>query len=407
MLVAIVALASCGKLPQLRNYLHGALQAGIDPDRLAGGPEDAGRLRRLSHRDLAPSTVIERGSRQVRGGAVTVGPVAVEPDFAERIARAAGPGVTVRDVAVMPGGHSGLTHRVSLDGLAGHERWSIKSTPPGRTPRGRHDVLRQARVVRALEPARDVPVPSCAFEDIDAAAVLRRRLRAGRGGRPGDRRGRVERSTPSWSRRAGAPPPRCSPTCTAWPSVDLRVTGAGDRRAARARSSSCGAQTMAAAPRWTSDPVFVRLRDAMLADVPAAERAALVHGDFRLGNMLFDGAVPRAVIDWEIWAVGDPLVDLGWFVQFTDGENFPGHRPARRRHADRLPGARSRTTRLTGEPARVDLLVHGPRVPEAGGDPGPQPSPSPRRALPRSRFRRCSDPASTATCAAGSRSSVS
>jgi 4-carboxymuconolactone decarboxylase len=34
MLVAIVSLASCGQLQQLRNYLHGALQAGIDPDRI-------------------------------------------------------------------------------------------------------------------------------------------------------------------------------------------------------------------------------------------------------------------------------------------------------------------------------------------------------------------------------------
>ena len=34
-------------------------------------------------------------------------PVAVEPDFADRLARAAGPGVTVRSVEVMPGGHSG------------------------------------------------------------------------------------------------------------------------------------------------------------------------------------------------------------------------------------------------------------------------------------------------------------
>ncbi|MDF2434519.1 MAG: 4-carboxymuconolactone decarboxylase [Mucilaginibacter sp.] len=34
MMVAIVSLASCGQLAQLRNYLHGALQAGIDPQRI-------------------------------------------------------------------------------------------------------------------------------------------------------------------------------------------------------------------------------------------------------------------------------------------------------------------------------------------------------------------------------------
>ena len=40
------------------------------------------------------------------------------------------------------------------------------------------------------------------------------------------------------------------------------------------------------------------------------------------------------MIDWEIWSIGDPLVDLAWFVQFTDADNFPGSaatRPARHR----------------------------------------------------------------------------
>jgi len=82
-------------------------------------------------------------------------------------------------------------------------------------------------------------------------------------------------------------------------------------------------QTMSAA-KMDDDPAYVRLRAAMLSDVPPLGRAAVVHGDFRLGNILFDGVEPRALIDWEIWSLGDPLVDLAWFVQFTDGDNFPG-----------------------------------------------------------------------------------
>jgi aminoglycoside phosphotransferase (APT) family kinase protein len=62
----------------------------------------------------------------------------------------------------------------------------------------------------------------------------------------------------------------------------------------------------------------------MRTRVPSSGRASLTHGDFRLGNILFVGDVPEAVIDWEIWSIGEPLVDLAWFVQFTDGENFPG-----------------------------------------------------------------------------------
>lgn len=50
----------------------------------------------------------------------------------------------------------------------------------------------------------------------------------------------------------------------------------------------------------------------------------MVHGDYRLGNILMAGSSPQAVIDWEIWSVGDPAVDIGWFAQFTDATNYPG-----------------------------------------------------------------------------------
>jgi len=41
-------------------------------------------------------------------------------------------------------------------------------------------------------------------------------------------------------------------------------------------------------------------------------RRGVVHGDFRLGNMILGGAGVRAVLDWELVHVGDPLEDLGW-----------------------------------------------------------------------------------------------
>lgn len=52
--------------------------------------------------------------------------------------------------------------------------------------------------------------------------------------------------------------------------------------------------------------------------------SAFVHGDFRLGNIMFDGAEPRGVIDWEIWGHTDPGIDLGWFLVFCNPELFPG-----------------------------------------------------------------------------------
>jgi aminoglycoside phosphotransferase (APT) family kinase protein len=47
------------------------------------------------------------------------------------------------------------------------------------------------------------------------------------------------------------------------------------------------------------------------------------HGDFRLGNTLGQDGRVTAVIDWEIWSVGDPRVDLAWFTYFTDEACHP------------------------------------------------------------------------------------
>src|SRR5581483_4605067 len=58
------------------------------------------------------------------------------------------------------------------------------------------------------------------------------------------------------------------------------------------------------------------------ARIPSAEPAALVHGDFRLGNMLAVGPDITAIVDWEIWALSDPRVDLGWFLLTADPETY-------------------------------------------------------------------------------------
>jgi aminoglycoside phosphotransferase (APT) family kinase protein len=45
---------------------------------------------------------------------------------------------------------------------------------------------------------------------------------------------------------------------------------------------------------------------------PAPKTMALVHGDFRNGNLMIGPDGVRAVLDWEIAHVGDPMEDLGW-----------------------------------------------------------------------------------------------
>jgi aminoglycoside phosphotransferase (APT) family kinase protein len=48
------------------------------------------------------------------------------------------------------------------------------------------------------------------------------------------------------------------------------------------------------------------------ARVPRGAPRALVHGDFRIGNVMFGPDGVRAVLDWELVHWGDPMEDLGW-----------------------------------------------------------------------------------------------
>ncbi|TFH14372.1 MAG: phosphotransferase family protein, partial [Acidimicrobiales bacterium] len=59
-------------------------------------------------------------------------------------------------------------------------------------------------------------------------------------------------------------------------------------------------------------PVLELVRNWLLDFRPAAGRTSLVHGDFRLGNMIVGPEGLRAVIDWELAHLGDPMEDLGW-----------------------------------------------------------------------------------------------
>jgi aminoglycoside phosphotransferase (APT) family kinase protein len=57
-----------------------------------------------------------------------------------------------------------------------------------------------------------------------------------------------------------------------------------------------------------------RLLDWLPANAPPTDDTTIVHGDYRLDNMIFDRGAPRvlAVIDWEISTLGDPLAELSY-----------------------------------------------------------------------------------------------
>jgi aminoglycoside phosphotransferase (APT) family kinase protein len=80
-----------------------------------------------------------------------------------------------------------------------------------------------------------------------------------------------------------------------------------------------------------------RLIDWLQAHAPVDDEAAIVHGDFRCDNLIFDPVEPRvlAILDWELATIGHPLADFAYFLMIhrlpslafpgLAGVDLPGH----------------------------------------------------------------------------------
>lgn len=229
-------------------------------------------------------------------------------DLGELRGRLAGAGVT--RVAPLSGGASGLTFAGDLDG----RRVVIKVAPPGVEPVAHRDVLRQARVIKALA-GSGVPVPRVLCEDpgdppgtpplyvmTHAEGDCVEPLFDGSGGFEG----LAERYRNAC--RAMAALHRLAPS-----DLGLGADPVADPAAEVHRwSDTLRTVDPALAPGWTA------VRDALLECAPSAMAPRVVHGDFRLGNLLAVGSQVSAVIDWEIWSIGDPRIDVGWFLINSD-----------------------------------------------------------------------------------------
>nr|WP_231893904.1 MULTISPECIES: phosphotransferase family protein [unclassified Rhodococcus (in: high G+C Gram-positive bacteria)] len=221
-------------------------------------------------------------------------------------------GVTVSTFEPLLGGHSGLTYRVGTsDG-----DFVVKAVPEGQRSVGRHDMLRQASILRALADT-DVPVPAIVAVDEQEPAWFAMELVVGESLEPVLDDPEVESSI------AAARMRRAAEVLPALHAVPLeRIPDTGDTLSP-ADELDRWSKTLAAVPVELVEGAdeLVRL---LRRDIPTAITPTLVHGDYRLGNIISDGLEPAALIDWEIWSAGDPRVELGWFLVFADGTNFPG-----------------------------------------------------------------------------------
>jgi aminoglycoside phosphotransferase (APT) family kinase protein len=93
-------------------------------------------------------------------------------------------------------------------------------------------------------------------------------------------------------------------------------------------------------------PELERVTGWLRANVPESVATTVVHGDFRLGNMMLDlaGERPRlmAILDWELTALGDPLADIGYLTAMWAEPGDPPNPMLDLSAVTREPGFQSR-----------------------------------------------------------------
>jgi aminoglycoside phosphotransferase (APT) family kinase protein len=253
----------------------------------------------------------------VTNGPSAAAPMGVDPGaLARYLARRGLTSAADIDVELIPGGRSNLTYRVS-DGVS---NWILRRPPLGHVVRGAHDVMREARVMAALAGSA-VPVPKivdiCADSAVlDAPFYLMSRVE-----------GVVLREPSEVGALSAETMQRLSRnlvyTLADLHDVDVEAAGVSDL----GRPNGYLERQVS---RWqrqfhqicTRDlPQVDRISDALSASIPTSPLACLIHGDYRIDNVITDADDPTrivAVLDWEMSTLGDPLADLATLVMFWD-----------------------------------------------------------------------------------------
>lgn len=235
---------------------------------------------------------------------------------------------------LMQGGRSNLTYRVT----DGHTSWVLRRPPLGGLTPSAHDMAREYRVVAALAGSR-VPVPpAVALGDASVWGV------------PFSVVGFVAGTVIRTQDELHALPPDRIDACAyglvdvlaELHAVDPAAVGLGDFGRAQ---GYLGRQIR----RWYDQWNRVRVRDLddidtlhrRLGDVcPPESGASVVHGDLRIDNAILDPSDPgrvRALVDWEMATLGDPLADLGLHLVYADPAFAPVLAGAAASTSPRLP----------------------------------------------------------------------
>ena len=216
--------------------------------------------------------------------------------------------------SLIAGGRSNLTYRVT-DGSA---RWVVRRPPLGHVLPTAHDMAREYRVISAL---RDTPVPVprvvlyCADEAVVGAPFYVME----------EVPGVVLRSASDFELLSDAGAVHCGrilvDVLLSLHRVQPAAVGLGDFGRPEGYLSRQVARWYRQWERSATRelPSLEALHVRLASTVPESSRAGIVHGDYRLDNVLFDPTLTRidAVLDWEMSTLGDPLADVGLLYTYT------------------------------------------------------------------------------------------
>jgi aminoglycoside phosphotransferase (APT) family kinase protein len=220
---------------------------------------------------------------------------------------------------VVQGGRSNLTYRVT----DGTQRWVLRRPPLGHVLATAHDMAREYRVIRALRET-DVPVPGtlllCEDEEVLGAPFY---VMEQVEGVPYRTAGELSALGPQRVRGLVLALPD---TLCALHAVDPAQVGLADfgrpEGFLERQLRRWGKQLEASRNRELAD--IDELHAELGRQRPESPQATIVHGDFRLDNVL-TGPDDRitAVLDWEMSTLGDPLTDLGLLVMYSERLDVP------------------------------------------------------------------------------------
>ena len=252
---------------------------------------------------------------------------ALRPFFAEHVDGSAGGPLSA---SLIVGGRSNLTYVISED----ERSWVLRRPPLGHVLPTAHDMRREYQVLTALT-GTDVPVPApiafCGDEAvIGAPFYVMTRID-----------GVVVRSADD---AAGLSPDQARAASESLVEVLVRIHAVDPDAVGLGGFGRPQGYLERQVRRWVEQwersktrelPVVDEVARRLRAALPPPAGAGVVHGDYRLDNTILDAAdygTVRAVVDWEMATLGDPLADLGlWIVYLSDAGALVVGRPGTQR----------------------------------------------------------------------------